>query len=310
MPAAVQPWLRKETIGSEDRTARLELEARMKLWFSADDHERLRRQFTEAMIARRRVLLPGPDGEVEERVWGRSIGELELEIQNRRTLIEEHRPPAGMHPQDLYFATEVYQKLLLTGSLGIEELQRVRERLKARLHQFLVETETAIAFSETAASTFERVRAYVDGQLTQLAPEALEQLRGAYTRASAGDAESLAHALLSCRRVLKSLADLVYPATGLTVVGSDGKERAMTDDKFVHRLWQFVAQHQPSTNARHLAHATLAETGRRVDALYNLASQGVHDTVTGDQVDQCVLQTYLLVGQILKLRDSLSSRAT
>jgi hypothetical protein len=46
---------------------------------------------------------------------------------------------------------------------------------------------------------------------------------------------------------------------------------------------------------------SITDTGNRVDALYDLASKGVHDEVSVEEVDQAVIQTYLLVGDLLRL---------
>jgi hypothetical protein len=38
-----------------------------------------------------------------------------------------------------------------------------------------------------------------------------------------------------------------------------------------------------------------------------LASKGVHATVTAAEVDTCVIQTYLMVGEVLRLRSGRSA---
>ena len=170
------------------------------------------------------------------------------------------------------------------------------------MHRFLVEVESAILFGETALNAFERTRRFVDGELATIAPAVLAQFQSAYERADKGDPEALTHALTSCRRILLALADTLYPATGETVAGADGRPREMTAERYKNRIWQFVYEHSPHEDSRKLVLATVEEIGRRLDALNDLASKGVHAEVTSAEADQCVLQVYLLAGDLLRLR--------
>ena len=133
-----------------------------------------------------------------------------------------------------------------------------------------------------------------------LAPDALAAFAAAVKRVQEGDAESLSHALTSCRRVLKAVADKVYPARSGEVTGVDGKARAMTDDKYLNRLNQAVAEALGKHGQGAVLQAVLQDFGKRLSALNDLASKGVHDSVTAAEVDICVIQTYLLVGDILR----------
>jgi hypothetical protein len=50
-----------------------------------------------------------------------------------------------------------------------------------------------------------------------------------------------------------------------------------------------------------LLHANLEDVGTRLDRLNELASKGVHDEVTQEEVDLCVIQTYLFTGEVLAI---------
>jgi hypothetical protein len=140
-----------------------------------------------------------------------------------------------------------------------------------------------------------------------IAPEALEQFAAAYRRHSEQGAEARSHALTSCRRILKTLADALYPATRAMVKGVDGVDRKMTDDKFVARLCQFAADRTKGSRARELLVADIAQLGTRLDALNALSSKGVHATVSQTELDQCLIQTYLVAGDLLRIRAATSA---
>jgi len=296
-------WLRRESLGFENRRAQNELNAEMKPHFSNEEYEPLRVRLAEDQLERHAIeRVDFKTGKLETGVTAFSVAELEGQIAAMEAYNRDSAPPAGLAPVDLYEANRTYQLMRINSEQTIREFTRVLSRIRSRLHRFLVETESALAFEHTASSTFERTRRYVDGQLGTIAPEALAQFQAAYERSDAGSPEALSHALTSCRRILKSLADVLYPADGALIKGADGKSREMTDDKYRNRLWQYVSERQASSTTRLLVQATLEEVGRRVDLLNELASKGVHDQVTLEEVDQCVLQTYLLAGELLRLR--------
>ena len=70
------------------------------------------------------------------------------------------------------------------------------------------------------------------------------------------------------------------------------------------RLWQFVSERIGRHSAGQLLQATLSDLGTRIDRVYELSCKGVHAEVSEFELNQCVIQTYLLVGDILRLTES------
>ncbi len=81
----------------------------------------------------------------------------------------------------------------------------------------------------------------------------------------------------------------------------------MTDDRFIARLCQFVAETARRSGSRDLIVTQVGELGRRLDSLNSIASKGVHANVSAVEVDQCVIQTYLTVGDILRIEAGTSA---
>jgi hypothetical protein len=57
------------------------------------------------------------------------------------------------------------------------------------------------------------------------------------------------------------------------------------------------------SNASQLTIALLEHVDVRLKALNDLTSEAVHSTVIDAEVDQCVVQTYLAIGDIVRLAD-------
>jgi hypothetical protein len=113
------------------------------------------------------------------------------------------------------------------------------------------------------------------------------------------DPESWAQALASCRRLLKSLADVLYPSKPTPVIGSDGKERILTDDKYISRLWQYVFEQTKHSTSGELLISQVQDLGNRIERLYDLTCKGVHGEINEFEVNQCVIQSYILIGDLL-----------
>jgi hypothetical protein len=298
-------WMHREAIGLGGSRAVKALDAQMSERLAAELYGPLRTALIEDQIERRGMEVVDLETmTLQHQVCTVSVSEIEAQIEMLEAHLEASKPPAGLAPLDLDYANQGYHKARAQAQPMVRDLKVILSRIRARLHTFLVETEAALAIAQTATSTFERTRRFVDGRLGVVAPAALVQLQAAYERADAGHSEALSHALTSCRRVLQSVADVLYPATGAVVVGSDGKPREMSADKYRNRLWQYVSEHASSDIGRRIAGATIEELGRKVNILDELGSKGVHGQVTLEEVDQCVLQTYVLVGELLQLAEA------
>lgn len=177
----------------------------------------------------------------------------------------------------------------------------ILERIRFRVYSYLCRVEAELNFSATSQDVFEQHRRRVDLCLSDVASDVLEQFTAAYRRMGEGDIEARTHALTSCRRILKSVADVVYPAQQQPIVGRSGTSRDVSDDKYVNRLWQFLDEALEKETVRKSIHTTLADVGNRIDKLYDLACKGVHSEVSIAEVEWCVVQTYLLAGETLRL---------
>lgn len=198
-----------------------------------------------------------------------------------------------------------HEVLLASAQLRVDlrETESLLARLRNEICVYLSDVESQLVLGEVSEDVWARNRAYVDEHLARIAPHALEQFAAAHRRQAEGDAEARTHALTSCRRVLKTVADVLYPASNALVQGIDGRARKMTDDKFISRLCQFASEGSGSSSAALLS-AQVRSLAERLDALNALSSKGVHDEASSAEVDQCMIQTYLVVGDLLRIAES------
>jgi len=225
-----------------------------------------------------------------------SVAELEQRIASADQTLTLLGQRANAHPDETRELHDAVMPSLL-------QFREILARVRHRVNGYLTRAEVELLLDITVSGVFEDVRMLVDRTLQRIDPEAMAMLAAAYRRRAEGDQEARSHALASCRRALKSLADALYPPRAKPAVGADGSEHALTDDKWINRLVQFVNERGRS-NASELTVALLEHVDVRLKALNDLTSEAVHSTVTDAEVNQCVVQTYLVMGDIVRIADA------
>ena len=241
----------------------------------------------------------------ERSIWTESIAELEARIATlREELAHLDVPPMqeASSPQMLYIPGTTLRGIVDTFlqrqqgvSNSIREVTGVLAEVRTAIHTWVVNHYYALRFGDIPADAFQRAKTLVDGQLAVIAPDALRMFLAAQDRACSGSPEEWSQAMGSLRRMLKEMADVLYPATNQTV-----NDHVLDDAHFVNRLWQFV-QERAAADRRAVLAAQVAYIGNRVDVLNDLTSKGVHDAVTQQEVEMAVVHLYLLFADLLLL---------
>ncbi|MDT7044075.1 helix-hairpin-helix domain-containing protein [Candidatus Nitronereus thalassa] len=154
---------------------------------------------------------------------------------------------------------------------------------------------SALAFGEIPKQHFDFIRDRVDNLLLDVCPDAIEQFMKAYERLSSGNSEDWSLALTVCRRVIKAVADAIYPPT--TAKAGD---RDLGEPQYINRLWAFLDENLPASSDKDLAKAHVDYLGSFLHRLDRKASKGVHAKVTHEEAVRSVLYTYLTLGDLLE----------
>lgn len=235
-----------------------------------------------------------------------SLGEIEQSLAEMERLYSDLEPNKNLTQIDTYHAVREADAGRAKISPAMLDQRHVLERVKDAVWAFLVDTELQLQEGQTAATIFDRAQSYINAALADKAPDAASSFLAAQDRLQAGGPEDLSHALTSCRRVIKALADALYPATNEEIAGDDGVVRMMTDEAYRNRLLQFVRAELGKHGQHDVIKATIQSLGARLTALDSLASKGVHDDVSLAEAETCIVWTYLLAGDILRVADGSS----
>lgn len=293
-------WLEMEQRTLDSKPAWEEVFDEFAGHFSAGDLQQQRTVLTRRYLAERTTEVPdGLDSDKSKEItFARSVRDIEANMGTVAEMTEVGELPAGMGVQAFNEKQKVAVFAARTKKASTEVLNRIERRVRA----FLGETEKQVMFGQINADIFERNRRFVDEQLASIAPKALEQILSAYRRAEEGSAEGRSQALLSCRRALKSMADLLCPPTAEAAVGEEGEQHALTEDKWLNRLVEFVKVEVPKSTSGELVQTQIEELARRFRGLGEASSRGVHADVSEFELNQAVIQTYLTIGDLLRIR--------
>ena len=105
------------------------------------------------------------------------------------------------------------------------------------------------AFSGLAETIFERYKKSIDALIAQRCGDALEHIPSISDRLAEGDREAVSHALTSCRRMIDSFADAVYPPAD-TTIEIDGEQVPLDGQNPRARILAFVRDHTESEHTR------------------------------------------------------------
>jgi hypothetical protein len=183
---------------------------------------------------------------------------------------------------------------------NITNAARVISAVRAQIQDFATRIYHERLFSHQSESIFQAYQEQLDALLAGTARTAFERLPHAFERLGTGDAESISHALTTCRRVIDSFANAVFPPkSDLVHIGHESIE---------------VGERQVRNRLRAYMHERIGQCSRydrlnkSLGSLYDRVSAGVHADVDAGEARALVLQTYLFLGELLSLPDRDPSR--
>ena len=172
--------------------------------------------------------------------------------------------------------------------------------LKSALHSYATDCQISLDFGDISSDVFGKAREAVDSFIRQTCPKAAGQLLAAYERLGGNEAEERAQCLASCRRVLLTVADAVFPAQQEEYEDSGGKRRKVGPDDYKNRLLAFLDQRLGSDGTLALVDGQMGHLAARLDAVYSKVSKGVHADVGENEAQLAMIHTYLFLAEVAR----------
>ena len=178
------------------------------------------------------------------------------------------------------------------------ELLRVLAGAKLELVKRTDAIIEEILYGKIPEGIFKKFQDKVNTLLARSNPAAVSELNTAYENlARSGDPEKAAHVAFSCRRLIRAVADELFPARDQAYIKRDKTPMKVGKDCFLNRLDAYVDS-LGSDNRIYLAR----KIGLLRDAYGNIpqsVNKGTHDSITQADAEMLVIYSYLILGEIL-----------
>jgi len=195
-----------------------------------------------------------------------------------------------------YRAISDISQMMNRASSTIARLGGIRSRVLSHLHSFVSDVYYEKVFDQLTDSIFEKYQKEIDSLISEICGEVLEKIPAVMDRLTEGDTESVSQALTTCRRILESFADAVFPPEdGTYELG--GNQLSLDASKHQNRINIFVSKSTESSSRRKRLRQNLAN-------LFDRVSTGVHNDVTPEEARALFFNTYMVIGEILHLNSS------
>ncbi|MFJ3861917.1 hypothetical protein ACIPRL_37600 [Streptomyces sp. NPDC090085] len=224
-----------------------------------------------------------------------SIAKLEAQAESHRKAIEAMQGGGNYSGDMALVASRNHDARILNLSGALSTSTGICRQVIATVYDMVAEIYHELLFSELQASLFADTQAKVDGSLAAASGSALDKIERVSDRLRDGDSESVSQALTTCRRLIDSCADYVFPPRDEPYSIGDGINLKVGTQQVLNRLQAHTHSCGASKNRRDRLRRTLAD-------LYERCSAGTHAEVPIDEARFVFLQTYIALGEILTLR--------
>jgi hypothetical protein len=175
----------------------------------------------------------------------------------------------------------------------IQKVAGIRSKVLGLIHDFTSKVYYERKFSAVAESIFDKYKIQLDMRLQSISDDVLKKIPAVYERLGEGDEEAISQALNSCRRIIDTFADAIFPPQNETME-MDGNQVKLGSSNHLNRLNAYIRTRVTSTSRRTKFRQTLTN-------LYDRVSAGVHKDVTGEEAKALFIQTLVCLGEILSL---------
>lgn len=179
-------------------------------------------------------------------------------------------------------------------SVHINKLRGIKSKVTSLIHDFATTVYYERVFDNLSESIFEEYKKQIDLLIAENLGDVIEQIPAVISRLSDQEKESISQALTTCRRIIDSFANHIFPPSDETM-NIDGNEISLKHDKTLNRINAYVINNCDSKSRKKKIRQNLSN-------LYERVSTGVHSDVDAHEARNLFFNTYLLLGEILTLK--------
>lgn len=253
--------------------------------------------------------------EKEIRIFTELAAELEEAIASTRVALNNYTTQGFSAAGEM--ALLATDRMALRVSQSTNELLRANRTnekrlsiLKSQYYDYAVKWQIDLQFGDTARKIFEEYQEQVSLSFADISTTTLQKLSAIECMMEDGNPERYSQVLTSCRRLWEDtakqlFAELLPDYRDKTYKTKSGKEIDVSNDHYNNKLSAVIEELQGKTAKNTLVGSEIVYLVDWLEQINRLQNSGVHSNVTRAQAMQCIIHTYIALGDILKLRESI-----
>lgn len=253
------------------------------------------------------------DGNNNEYFFTALCGELEESIESEKKAIGNYTTQGYSVSGDTALLATERMTLRVAQSTNnllenISTAQRRLSILRSQYYDYAVRWYIELSFGSAAKSVFEEYQEKVDAHYSMLPTTTLQKLNAIEDLMEDGNPERYAQVLTSCRRLWSETAKVLfcevlpgYTATSFRT--KSGKDIDVSGDHDNNKLSAVIETLQSKAAKNTLVGSETIYLVDWMEQVNSRQSAGVHSDVTREQAMQCIIHTYIALGDILTLKE-------
>lgn len=243
--------------------------------------------------------------------------ELEESIESTKSALNNYSTQ-GFSASGNYalVATEKMTLRVAQGTNNLLQKNRTSEKrlsiLKSQYYDYAVRWQIDLQFSNTAKKTFDEYQEKVSLYFSGFSTTTLQKLNAIQDLMEDGNPERYSQVLTSCRRLWEEVAKQLFEEflpeyKDRTFKTQSGVEIDVSGDHYNNKLSAVIETLQTKAAKNTLVGSEIIYLVDWMEQINKLQCSGVHSDVTRNQAMQCIIHTYIALGDILKLKDVATS---
>ena len=189
------------------------------------------------------------------------------------------------------------------------ELEKVLSSINLELVRKLNNMIAEITYAKIPQNIFKRFQSIVNKTLADSNPSAVSELNISYEGlGKSEDPERIAHVAFACRRLIKAVADNIFPPRKEKFKLKDENEIEIGEEQFINRITAFVDSLE-SNNRKFLL--------RKIKLLRDLygeipesINKGTHLDISNMDAEMLVIYSYIILGDIILEKEKTNKPTT
>ena len=252
------------------------------------------------------------EGKTEERMFTALCSELEVSAESSKKALEQllqwKGSVSGKHASAAI--TRMANTIDATSKHLLDRIQTTERRLailKSQYYDYAIKWKIELQFGNVAKTIFEEYQERVDGYYSLLPTSARQKLSAIKNLMEDGNPERYAQVLTSCRRLWSEtasnlFAEILPEYPNKLFKTKTGKEIDVSGDHGNNKLTAVIETLQAKSAKNTLVGSETLYLIDWMEEINRKQCAGVHAEVTREQAMQCIIHTYIALGNILLLK--------